>query len=150
MSRFNRKPSTLYVKAADMLRKLAEAEGLDAATRCYAEAMADLRLQQFASKYKPSAGHACLGRLLGKRCYQYRGGRTDVPCRLPGSDHYNLWLREGKPFLYTSEPYGLLMEDVEEMLAVCKAHGLTFDISAGSFYFPGATLLVKVRRDGEE
>ena len=76
-------------------------------------------------------------RLLGRR------SRGSYPERLPGDDHVSLWLRERKPEVYVSQPYGLTSNVVAEMLRAAELYGLMFTISTWpAWWNPGAVLFV--------
>jgi hypothetical protein len=44
---------------------------------------------------------------------------------------------------YVSHLYGIGMGELEEMIEVCKEHGIEFNITAESTYFPGHTLAIE-------
>jgi hypothetical protein len=44
---------------------------------------------------------------------------------------------------YVSHLYGIRMGELEEMIEVCKEHGIQFDITAESTYFPGHTVAIE-------
>lgn len=73
-----------------------------------------------------------------------RGGMS-----LPFDDHVSLWLKDDKPFMYTSQPYGLGHEDIRDILNSCEKHGLRVRLGAGSWHHTGETLLVEIMKDGE-
>lgn len=67
--------------------------------------------------------------------------------RAPGSDHTRLFLKDKRPHIFTSEPYGLGWDDLKEIVAYCKEHGLEASVDAwDSWHFPGCTLLLQYRK----
>jgi hypothetical protein len=79
-------------------------------------------------------------RLLGRR------SRGFHPDRLPGDDHVSLWLRDRKPEVHVSQPYGLTSEVVAEMVRAAQLYGLEFTISTWpAWWNPGAVLFVEWR-----
>lgn len=151
MRRFMHKPTDLYSRAVKALSLLCMAEGADAALRAYAEATWEEHQKQYAKKYglKLSNGRICLARLLGKKC-DYHSDHSGIPCRPPGADHDSLWLKDGKPYVYVSQPYGLSAREMRELVSMCDRHGLEAYASAWpSWHFPGAVLTVEIKRKAE-
>jgi len=139
-----------YVKAVDALRAVGD---VDLAARAAAEATWHGRLMAWASRegLTPSKSHACVARLLGKRCpWSLREPKPGhPPCRPPGADHPLLWLRNGKPAVYTFEPYGMSLDTLRELVAFCDRWGLDLHISGWpAGWFPGATVWVELRVAG--
>ncbi len=98
-------------------------------------------------KVKPTRGNLWIGRLLGLHPTRYwRRGTTGVPERLPGADHDGLWLRNGKPWAWTTQPYDLDQRSLRAMLDFCDAHDLEMTVSGGSWHFLGRTVLVVISR----
>ena len=101
-------------------------------------------------KVKSSDGSTWIGRLLGYRSHRSWHNRPPgVPDRLPGADHDGLWLRDGKPWAWTTQPYGLRHECLRAMLDFCDAHDLEMTVSGGSWHFLGSTVLVVITRQEE-
>ena len=96
-------------------------------------------------------GHACLRRLARGRCQRF--SPTQFPeslcVDLPGADHAELWLLDGRPYAYVSHPYGMGIEVMRQAIAVCNAWGLTMNVGAASWYYPLSTLRVEVRRTAD-
>lgn len=63
------------------------------------------------------------------------------------NDHVSLWLRNGKPHVYVSQPYGLTLSDMRALVQFCDAHGLDAAVSARSWRFPGSTLLIEITHE---
>lgn len=66
----------------------------------------------------------------------------------PGADHSRLWIKEGRAFSYTFEPYGMSKERMEALNCYCDEHGLDYRLTGRSWWNPGDTLLIEVRRKG--
>ena len=64
----------------------------------------------------------------------------------PWQDHMAIWNKNGKPYLFTSEPYHLSMEDVKALILDCKSEGLTFHINTDSKWNPGHTFAIFVTK----
>lgn len=106
---------------------------------------------------KLSSGHVCVQRLLGRRCLAQEDKYFDprlamehggeFACHPPTMDHAELWLCGGEPFSITWHPYDLRPEGVRDLMAWLALHPtLDMTISAESWYFPGRSLLVELRR----
>lgn len=140
---FNRRASATYRLAVAALEALAEAEGPDAVTRAFAEAVWERRREGWAARHglKPSGGHPCAARLLGGR-QRCRWGC----CPPPGADHVSLWHRNGRPAALVSQPYMLPWRDLAAVVDYCRRWGLEASVTAGaSWHFPGETLLLEFR-----
>jgi predicted TIM-barrel fold metal-dependent hydrolase len=89
-----------------------------------------------------SSGWHFLERLTGRRAVR-------DPMRFAWLDHPSLWIKAGKPFSFVSQPYGLSLQDLREIVAYCEEHDLDVSVDAGaSWHYPGATVAVEfTRRD---
>jgi hypothetical protein len=154
--RFISSPTKTFRDAVKALEKLMEEEGRDKAERAFAAAVWEKRKEHYAKALglKESGGHPCLARLIGKRCDQsqfyLRTSHEEkyAPCSLPAADdHASLWLKDGKPHSYVSQPYGMSPEDMRKLVKFCDEYGLTVNVNAwGSWWFPGHTLILQVRK----
>ena len=89
---------------------------------------------------KPSSGWCFLERLTGRRAVR-------DPMRFAWLDHPSLWIKDGKPFSFVSQPYGLGLQDLREIVAYCEEHNLDVLVDAGmSWHYPGATVAVEFTR----
>lgn len=146
MRRFVSKPSPEYRAAVDAVRALLPFGDLPG--RAYAEATAERALewwqgQSERGRLRQSNGAPCVERLLGKRC-RYASDE-DHTCQPPGSDHPSLWLLDGKPTLYVTQPYSLSWESLGGIVDFCRARGLEASVSAASsWHFPGWTVAVVI------
>lgn len=103
----------------------------------------------FEARYRVKAtrGVNWIGRLLGIHPARYWYNHAPgVPDRLPGADHDGLWIRDGRPWAWTTQPYDLDHESLRGMLAFCDAHGLEMTVSGSSWHFLGRTVLVVIKR----
>ena len=131
-----------------------EAEG--AHTRVEREAarrvlMADLRGQWSHSRGVTEAdGKAWFGRLLGKEYVE--ADRLDgLPKKLPGDDHVSLWLKDGTPHIYVSQPYHFDFDTVRQMTATALIYGLKFSVKRWpAWWNPERILFVEWRRQESE
>jgi hypothetical protein len=124
----------------------------DTAARVYSEAVADRHLADFMKSTPPcesladqwwcrqglklAGGRWCIQRLkprrrcmrFNPRCYR-DGGRCE--CQPPGSDHDRLFLKDGKPFIYVTQPYGMTYKTVVEMVQFAERNGLVTAMKRG-------------------
>ncbi len=130
-----------YLRALRALRELLEAQGMDAVSSVYAEAVAENHYQAFAGKgFKQSDGRLCVQRLWGRQC-------NLKDCVPPSGDHDTLWLQNGKPAMYVTQPYGLEWETMRKLVAFCERHGLKADVAAWpSFHYPGQVISILLSR----
>lgn len=139
-----------YIQAVTALEALAQ-ENEDLASRALAEATCEVRRKVWAQRegVKESTGHVCVARLLGKRCRMSSSTprRGEVPpCRPPGADHPKLWLRNGKPAIYTFEPYVMELNTLRELVNFCDRWGLDLEIRGWpGAHFPGHVVWVELR-----
>lgn len=137
--------------AAKELRALLEKEGGNwfSVLNAFAEVMTD-QWEEYYSREKGlrrSTGHACIRRLLGKSCSTRE--RHGIDCgSIPGGwDHPALWLKNGKPYSITFEPYSLSLPGLLENAEFCAKHNLFMEVTSFSMYYPGRTLLVEIKRN---
>lgn len=149
------KRTAQYEAAVRTLRQLVEAEGESAASDACAEATAEKRREDYqrAGGLKQSEGQVCVQRLLGNQCHRYshpyREG--DCECDPPGADHQTLWLKDGQPFVYLSQPYPLGLETLRKTVRFCDRFDLDMVISTWpSWHYPGNVLSVEFTRRGNE
>lgn len=146
---FRDKRTPLFETALKAIRELQEAEGAGAVEDVCAEASSPLKQAAFLSREKVKrreANHVCPDRLKGaKRCSG--DWRTDgTHERMPGSDHIDEWTKDGETYAITSQPYGLSYDDLKKIVVYCESNSLQAEIRAGSWHFPGRTLLLKYER----
>lgn len=86
--------------------------------------------------------HYCLLRVTAGGCRQ-----VGAACLyLPGSDHTTLWMKDGKPHIYVTQPYDLDQERLDEMFRVCRRHGLTMRVDASPAWHNETAVLIEVFR----
>lgn len=89
---------------------------------------------------KPSSGWCFLERLTGRRAVR-------DPVSFAWIDHRSLWLKDGKPYSYVTQPYGLSLSDLKQIVSYCDEHGLDVFVDAGlSWHYPGTTVAVEFTR----
>lgn len=71
--------------------------------------------------------------------------RKRVALQIPGSDHESGFSKDGKPYSIVFHPYEMLMGETLQLASFCQQYGLRFDIYAGSWHFPHATIMVEIR-----
>lgn len=59
-------------------------------------------------------------------------------------DHYG-WSGEGEDSYFVSEPYGLDMEGMQDLIQVCQKFNFDVQISGHSTHYPSATLRITIR-----
>lgn len=118
--------------------------------RVFAEIAATRRLESLhALGYKKSSGKPCIHRLLAHKTCLRSDVRADG-CWPPAADHVTLWLRDGKPAMLVSQPYGLRYEDLKATVEYAEENGLRVFIDAAlSWHYASATLAVILTRKGE-
>jgi hypothetical protein len=148
MSRFMSARSELYEKAVRALADLVRREGFDDAGRAWAEVASPLVRRRFCDHWRvrpaPNVTN-CAGRLAGRR--HKPPFYVCDHCSPPGTDHPWLFLRDGKPALFVSQPYTLSWDEMQRLVDWCRERGLRVDLSADeSWHFPGRTLAVRIAR----
>jgi len=62
---------------------------------------------------------------------------------IPAGDHLSMWTKDGTPFCFVSQPYGLGYYDLKDTLKFCARHGLRIEIDAWpSWHAPGEVVTV--------
>ena len=128
-----------FERAVEALQALEDAGTMDAAC---AEATRDYREQLYIKRrgVKLSPGLCILERLTGRRAVR-------DPVSFAWIDHRSLWLKDGKPYSFVTQPYGLSLNDLKQIVAYCEEHGLDVFVDAGlSWHYPGTTVAVEFTR----
>jgi|CZCA01.1.fsa_nt_gi hypothetical protein len=136
----NRTPA--YLAAVRALNALA-VEDRDAVDQAYIEAGRGFRRETYIKRrgVKPTTGNPFIERLTGARV-------VPNPVRFGWMDHVSLWIKDGKPFSFVTQPYGLSLEDLKEIVAYCEEHNLDVFVDAGmSWHYPGSTVAVELTRE---
>lgn len=137
-----------YIKTVKEIRKLLERDTFDPIDTCFrafGEAIASPLKKQWeeVAGLRESSGVPCPERLTKHRCSC--GWSHELA---PGSDHTSLWLENGKPKLYITQPYDLSYEKMKELVAFCEEKGLRVDVHGrGSWHFPGYTLKIVIAKN---
>lgn len=128
-----------YEAAVTALRELSK-EDRDLVHRAYAEAQAPW-IESFVTKgLKRSSGVRSHLRLLGKRP---SWGEDALP---EFADHTDLWVKDGKPHLLTTQPYQLNSGGIRDLAALID-EGFDATISSHrSWYFPASTVLIEITK----
>lgn len=59
-----------------------------------------------------------------------------------GFENTTLWVKEGKPYLLTSEPSQVSKDQLRALIAHCDEYGVDFQIDAESMDYPGKSLRI--------
>ena len=115
--------------------------------RIFTEAFRESRRREYAQSrnLREAHGRVCALRLTGNHC-GYASERGCPDCWPPGCDHPRLWIKDGKPYVFTFEPYRLSLRDLRELVAYCDRLGLAAEISGQSWHNAGDTFLIELRR----
>ena len=63
-----------------------------------------------------------------------------------GDDHCSLWNKDGKPYCWVSQPYGLSFGNLQKMFLRAEKYGLVFEVNAWpAWHFPSSVLFVTWR-----
>lgn len=73
------------------------------------------------------------------------GERYGLSERIPGVDHTVYYVEKDGTRVVLTQPYGLMMRDLRELMAYAESHSLEVHISASSGHYPGATLGVHIK-----
>lgn len=57
-------------------------------------------------------------------------------------EHCDLWLRRGKPYLMTTNPYFVSKDELKKLIEHCDKYDIDFQIDAESDYFPGQAIRI--------
>lgn len=100
--------------------------------------------REHAKQFPEAKGHRFIERLLGK---PLEG--PGLPIRPPGYDHPSLWEKDGKIFMFASQPYRMDQHTMLRIVEYCKENGLNANISPRSWHRPLSTLLLTYTRRKE-
>lgn len=133
--------SDAYRLAVQVLRDLAESESPDNAHRAAAEAFAGIFQRDWVKYRKVKKSNSPLDR--HKLFSKGRSASTFTNL----DDHPSIWLRDGKPTIYVSQPYGLGTEALRELVARCDQLGLDATVNAWpAWHFPGSVVFVTMEK----
>src|SRR4051794_18869834 len=93
-----KRQTSTYREAVRLLRQLAKDNLAD---RAFAEAVTDRWQGAWHRRagLRPSSGHGCIGRVIGRRC-------DDINCHPPATDHPSLAIK-GREVVFLSQPYSI-------------------------------------------
>jgi len=107
------------------------------------------RVKQFIeqSDLKPSSmqRESFMKKLIGKRDsggFDIKHPIFDHEC----SDHTSMWNKDSKPYVYVSQPYHLTCEGLKDISQFCEQFNLSVHITSDSFYSPGGTLMIEIKK----
>lgn len=109
----------------------------DELNRIYGHLHAETHQRWWVERYhlKQSKGTPCLHRLRG-------GKRQILAFRPPGCDHPSLWLLEGKPIVYVTQPYSI---DVMALAEFCCKHGFVCRVDLWpAWHFPHRVFHIEI------
>lgn len=131
-----------YETAVVALRRLSE-EDPDLMGRAFAEVDSDITKKWVTKGLRRSSGSQSHLRLLGKNPRL----RAELDQHLPFfADHTDLWLKEGRPFSWTTQPYSMSADGIKELAGLIDL-GLDATISAHrSWHFPGSTVMIELQK----
>lgn len=93
-----------------------------------------------------SREYPCIHWLKGERC------PGSLACyehgAIPGADHTDGLIKDGKPWAIVTQPYGL-GDDLPKLVDYCQRHDLVLQVEPWSWHYPGRTLLLLVRPRGD-
>lgn len=136
-----------YEKAVEALKVL-QKDDPDLISRAYAEASCSYIKHLYTNRagrrelnLKKSPSRNTFDRLIGRRVnYGYDALWSQW------MDHPSLFLKDGKPYSFIGQPYGISGEEMREIVTLCDEHNLQAWVDAGwSWWFPGETLLIELR-----
>jgi hypothetical protein len=134
MDSFKNRRTRAFYSAVSALRKLP----LKDRSSAFAEASADdMRLSAYRHLGNPTRGAVEWCRVIGRK------SRDDYGfVQMPGDDHTSLLVKKGA-LTYVSQPYGLDLETMGQIVDICRIHGMRAVVHAGSWYFPSGTICVE-------
>lgn len=144
---FKHNPSDSYWKTVQVLTELLDMEGLDSVQRAYADAVQNTIFLNYAAndQLQQSALPGDVASL--NRGHAIIAGRS---VRLKCEDHSTLWLKDGKPYRYVTQPYKLEISSMRELVDYCDRNSLSVRVNAfQSWHFPGNSLMVELKKRGE-
>ena len=102
----------------DALRNLAHTDGLQTALHCVTDALGPAVAARRSNGLVKRKGG--IGKLLGSK---------NALLLAPEGDHGQLYVKDGQPYSFVAQPYGVDFQTLEQIVTFCKQHGLTTSIS---------------------
>lgn len=103
--------------------------------------LAEQYLRRFKKDYegvKLSRRVPCANALTKNACHK----DFHVSCLIPHADHTDVWIKDGKAVLITTQPYNMGIEKLRDIIEFCDKWGLEFSIKGGSWHYPGFTKML--------
>ena len=131
-------PSTLYLQVKKAISDLASKEGVDIAHRACASALQPLIEKEiYLTRWKYS-----------RKPLNYKAFSNINSSGLDLMDHVRSFInKENYKLALRFEPYEVTLEELEELIALCKANGLTFTITGQSPWFLGNTVAIWITNE---
>jgi hypothetical protein len=123
----------------EALRNLAQAQGLQTALLCVTDALGPAVAARRSDGLVTRKGG--IGKLLGSK---------SAFVLAPGEDHIQLYAKDGQPYSFVAQPYGVDFQTLEQIVTFCKQHGLTASISGESSHSIGRAVRLEYRKVGTE
>jgi hypothetical protein len=105
---------------------------------------------------KRSGRRKCLASLVRARCMSACRPDLDHPlCALTHRnmtilDHLSIWNRDGRPAVLVAQPYGLRRDGLELLGQLEREHGLSVEVDALGWHYPGHVVRVEIWAPGVE
>ena len=129
-----------YENAVAALHRLAE-EDLDLASLAFAEVSSGITKKWVTKGLRRSSGSQSYLRLLGKK-----PNPQSIRTLHRFADHTDLWIKNGRPFLWTTQPYSLTDAGIKGLAGLIDL-GLDATISTHrSWHFPGSTVMIELQK----
>ena len=129
-----------FKAAFEALKALEPLGGIDLMQRALDQVAGPILKSEYEESFgKWATGSWCWQRVVGRR----RKFMEDA--RMPADDHVELRHKNGK-YTYISQPYWLRLEDLEEIVKICRSSGMDVTIGGLSHHFVSACLRVVYHR----
>jgi hypothetical protein len=131
-------PSTLYLQVKKAISDLASKEGVDIAHRACASALQPLIEKEiYLTRWKYS-----------RKPLNYKAFSNINSSGLALMDHVRSFInKENYKLALRLEPYQADMDELQELIVLCKANGLTFTITGQSPWFLGNTVAIWITNE---
>lgn len=139
MSGFNHYPTDEYKALVQAIQAMAEEDGWDMANRAYAESVAETWRERYLKE------HNLEDAIFVEQEDYVRPPEWTLKIDLSHKEVYRT--KDRKHFLVVGHCYQVEMRWFMHIQRLCAEHGLAWRISAGSWHFPGAAVLVEIAED---
>lgn len=147
LTAFNSKPSQEFKQVALAIEGLAKKEGYLSVSGAFATGTRDILKEELAAMYKvkESKSMPCIQRLIKGACGITR--QKECECSPPGTDHPSLWNKDGKPYIFVSQPYALSGAALAKIHEFCEQNNLEVEVRTyPAYYYPSAVMTVIYRK----